>query len=473
MGAGSIDAEVRAADPFRVVVAATAGVLVLMLSAFQPEPASPRPMPPNIVVILTDDQSPETIPADPPVMPKLQAMIEDPNDDWIRFENAYVTIPLCCPSRASILTGQHPHHTGVLTNADGGLLDPSSTIATWLKEAGYTTALVGKYLNGYPFGRAATPPPGWDRWIAKIQGDSTSVYRNFGLSEQGFPVAYEGPDSYTTDVFADAATDFVASAPDDAPFFLYFAPTAPHSPRTPARDYRGSWTDEIPRPASFDEADVSDKPEWVRRIPPADADERARLDDARRAEYETLRSVDDAVADLIDALRDRGVLDDTVLFFLTDNGFAFGEHRWDAKSCPYDACVRTPFLVRYPGATSRTEVGLVSTVDIAPTLAAIARTSAGPIDGTSLVPILEGRSVRPAEGVLIRFGGFERIPAWWQVRTSRYAYVEYETGETELYDLVEDPDQLENIAATNEGRSVAPGLRVLLDQLRTRAASPR
>ena len=90
-----------------------------------------------------------------------------------------------------------------------------------------------------------------------------------------------------------------------------------------------------------------------------------------------------------------------------------------------------------------------------------------------MVPILEGRSVRPAEGVLIRFGGFERIPAWWQVRTSRYAYVEYETGETELYDLIEDPDQLENIADTNEGRSVAPGLRVLLDQLRTRAASPR
>lgn len=456
-----------------MIVAAVAAAFVLTLSLFQPGPAVAHRRRPNIVVILTDDQSPETIPADPAVLPKLQAMIDDPNDAWIIFENAYVTIPLCCPSRASILAGQHPHHTGVLTNADGVRFDASSTVATWLNDAGYTTALIGKYLNGYPFGRAATPPPGWDHWVAKIQGDAASVYRNFALSEGGFPVAYEGPDSYTTDVFTEAATEFIASAPADAPFFLYLAPTAPHPPSTPSRDYRGSWTDAVPRPASFDEADVSDKPAWVRRIPPADAERRARLDDGRRAEYETLRSVDDAVATLIGALRDRGVLDDTVVFFLTDNGHAFGEHRWDAKSCPYDACVRTPFLVRYPGATPRTETGLVSTVDLAPTLAAIARVPTGPVDGRSLVPVLEGRSVRAPDGVLIQFAGFEGIPAWSQLRTSRYAYVEYETGERELYDLIEDPDEMRNVAGTSAGLAVTPGLAALLDELRTQLARSR
>ena len=449
-----------------MIVAAVAAVLVLALSAFQPERPVQTRRPPNIVVILTDDQSPETIPADPPVMPRFQAMIDDPDDAWIAFDNAYVTIPLCCPSRASILSGEYPHHTGVLSNTEGGRFDPSSTIATWLKRAGYTTALVGKYLNGYPFGRAATPPPGWDRWIAKIQGDSTSVYRDFALSERGFPVAYQG-DAYTTEVFARAATDFIASAPADGPFFLYFAPTAPHSPRIPAEGYVGSWTAQVPRPGSFDEADVSDKPAWVRRLPAADPERRAHLEDARRAEYETLRSVDDAVADLIEALRDRGVLEDTVVFFLTDNGVAFGEHRWDTKSCPYDACVRTPLFVRYPGTTSRTETRLVSTVDLAPTLAAMARVRTGPVDGTSLVPVFEGRSARSPEGVLIQFSGDDRIPAWWQVRTPRYAYVEYETGETELYDLIEDPDQMHNVAGTPGTDGVASELSALLEELRS------
>jgi arylsulfatase A-like enzyme len=444
-----------------------------VLAAFQPEPSVRRRLAPNIVVILTDDQSPETIPASPPVMPKLQAMVQDPRDDWITFENAFVTIPLCCPSRASILAGEYPHHTGVLTNGDGGLFDPSSTVAVWLKEAGYTTALIGKYLNGWPFGRSAIPPPGWDHWIGKIQGDSTSVYRNFALSERGFPVAYQGRDAYTTDVLADAATDFIASAPSDAPFFLYFAPTAPHSPRIPAPAYRGSWTGEVARPGSFNEADVSDKPAWVQRLPDANAERRAHWDESRRAEYETLRSVDDAVAQLIAALRDRAVLDDTIVVFLTDNGYAFGEHRWDAKSCPYDPCVRTPLLIRYPGATSRTETGLVSTVDLAPTFAAIARTRTGPVDGTSLVPVLEGRSSRTSEGVLIRFAGFPRIPAWWQVRTDRYAYIEYETGETELYDVVEDPDQMQNRAGTPGTSEIVPDLAALLRRLRTHVARPR
>jgi arylsulfatase A-like enzyme len=272
-------------------------------------------------------------------------------------------------------------------------------------------------------------------------------------------------------VFAEAAVGFIRSAPADRPFLLYFAPTAPHAPRLPAREYRGSWTEPIERPASFDEPDVGDKPAWVRSIGRFDPETRQRLDDERTRQYETLRSVDDAVAAIVAALRARGELGNTVVFFLTDNGYAFGEHRWRAKSCPYEVCVGTPLLVRYPGATSRTVTTPVSAVDLAPTIAALAGVRPGPVDGLNLVPTLEGRPGPARAGLLIQFPGDARIPGWWQVRTERYAYVEYDTGETELYDAVRDPDQLTNVAGTAAGAGVAAELSALLHELRT--APPR
>jgi N-acetylglucosamine-6-sulfatase len=429
-------------------------LLVGLMMAAAPSTAVPRDRRPNVVLILSDDQTFESIPHDPPVMPKLQRLLEDGREHWIRFPNAFINTPLCCPSRSSILTGLYSHHTGVVGNDDGDRLDATRTIATALQGAGYTTALIGKYLNEYPFGNAPTPPPGWDTWLAKLQGSQHSVYQRYALTDGGFTVPF-GPsaEDYSTDVYARAATDFIRTAPANHPFFLMFTPMSPHSPWTPAPRDAGSWTAAVPRPPSFDERDVSDKPGWVRALPPIGEQYAAKLRQDHRLAYETLSSLDDAVSAILDALQARRILDDTVVIFLTDNGFSFGEHRWVTKSCPYDECIRTPFFVRFPGSAASTDPHPVSNVDLAPTIADLAGVRlALPPDGRSIVPLLLGRDPPGwPPGVLSEFRGSRDIPAWWEIRTPRFAYVQYGTGEKELYDLTgvlgpPDPFELRNVA---------------------------
>ena len=140
--------------------------------------------PPNVVVIVTDDQTVESIPGPTPVMPFLQERALDPDDHWVVFENAFVNTPLCCPSRATMLTGLLSHETGVVDNDHGRLLDEDATVASWLHDEGYHTGLVGKYLNGYLFGRPPFVPRGWDSWSARRQGPVTSLYYDYTLIEQ-------------------------------------------------------------------------------------------------------------------------------------------------------------------------------------------------------------------------------------------------------------------------------------------------
>ena len=431
----------------------------------EPGTDSPRT---NVIVILTDDQTFDSIPRDVPVMPFLQERVLDPADDWIVFSNAFVNTPVCCPSRASMLTGRFAHHTGVLDNADGALLDEGSTLAAWLDDAGYHTGLVGKYLNGYPFGRDPFVPEGWDRWWGKQQGPAASVYHDFTLIEQGEQVPY-GADAadYSTDVFAAKAIDFLREAPSDRPFFLWFAPTAPHPEWVSAPRHEGTYDDlAVPIPPSLGEADVDDKPAWVQGLPADDQEGRATMQDARRDAYETLLAVDEAVRGILDVVRERRELDETVIVYLSDNGFSFGEHRWIGKGCPYDECVRIPFLVRVPGAGNRTEPAMVSGVDLAPTMAELAGvTPPDDLDGTSLVPLLRDREHAELAGsVFSEWVGDERIPPWWELRTRRWAYVELATGERELYELRRDPYQLVNVA---DDPSYAPVLRRLSASLAT------
>jgi arylsulfatase A-like enzyme len=452
----------------RLPAAGLAALLVAALAIAAPSTAVPRDGRLNVVVILSDDQTFESIPHDPPVMPKLQRLLEDPRQPWIRFPNAFVNTPLCCPSRASILTGRYSHHTGVVDNATGENLDAAHTIATSLNAAGYTTGLIGKYLNEYPFGHAPVPPPGWDTWLAKLQGPRHSVYVRYALTDDGFTVPF-GPssDDYSTDVYANAAADFIRTAPSGDPFFLLFAPMAPHSPWTPAPRDADSWTGPIPRPPSFDERDVSDKPSWVQALPSFGAQHAAKLLEDHRNAYEALASLDDAVLTILDALQARRALDDTMVVFLTDNGFSFGEHRWVTKSCPYDECIRTPFFVRYPDAEARVDPHPVSNVDLAPTIAELAVASLQrPVDGRSLLPLLLGHDPPGwRHGVLSEFKGSRDIPGWWAMRTPRYAYVEYVTGERELYDLTgsvgpADPHQLRNVAGSPRFAAVEHRLSV-------------
>jgi arylsulfatase A-like enzyme len=422
----------------------------------------------NVVVIVSDDQSVDSIPREPPVMPYLQAAAEDPAEHWIRFSHAFVNTPLCCPSRATMLTGRYAHHHGVLTNEDGARLDESTTVATWLDAAGYTTGLVGKYLNGYPFGRPPFVPAGWDRWWAKAQGPATTLYYDYTLVEQETPVPFgDGPDDYATDVFADRAVEFLRDAPTDAPFFLWFAPTAPHPPWVPAPRDAGAFADlPIASSPSVGETDVSDKPAWVRALPPVDAAARATLLEEHRASFETLLALDEGVRAIVEALRARGDLERTVILFLSDNGYAFGEHRWEAKRCEYDECTGVPFLVRYPPLPGRTESTLVSAVDLAPTIAALAGVAPpADVDGVSLVPVLRGRG-NGGGTVLSEWVGDPEVPAWWQVRTPSFAYVELGTGERELYDLRVDPFELENAIGDPAYASVVERLGLALARFR-------
>jgi N-acetylglucosamine-6-sulfatase len=472
-----------------VAALAVAGALV---SGFGVQAALQRPPPgdsrPNIVVVLTDDQTFDSLPHRPAVMPYLQRQIENPHSGWTWFPNAFVNTPLCCPSRATILTGRYSHHTGVEGNDEGARLDESSTIATWLHDAGYRTALVGKYLNGYPFGRGPYTPPGWDHFLGKENTSDATVYRSYRVVDDGVVRAFgTAPEDYATSVLASDATAFIRSTPPGRPFFLLFAPSAPHRPWVPPPGRAGAFDDLVIRdPRGTGEVDVSDKPAWVRALPRLSASDRSALREDRRREYETLLGVDDAMRSIDEALRARAALGRTVVLYLTDNGYSFGEHRWESKSCPYEPCVRIPLFVRMPGDRSSIDRHLVSNVDLASTIAGLAGVRPGlPQDGASLVPLL-GRAKAPPEGtgagraaierrrgVLLEFAGGGGVPAWNAVRTKRFVWVDLATGEHELYDLAgaagpADPDELENVASDPTYAAIRRRLEGQLDDLRGR-----
>ena len=426
---------------------------------------------PNVIVIVTDDQSAETIPNPTPVMPYLQKRALNPNDHWVVFERAFVNTPLCCPSRATMLTGRLSHDTGVVDNDHGRRLDADATIAAWLHDEGYHTGLVGKYLNGYPFGLPPFVPQGWDRWWGKQHGPVTKLYYDYTLIEQGVPVRYGDEErDYSTDVFAAKAVEFIREAPFGRPFFLWFAPNAPHPPSTAAPRHTGIYAGRaMPTPPSTGEADVSDKPAWIRELPAPEAETLASYRASRRRSYETLRAVDDAVRAVMGELRRRGELRTTVIVFTSDNGLAFGEHRWAKKTCAYDECLRVPLLIRVPGVEHRVEPSFVSTMDLAPTIAEVAGIEPQqPMAGTSLVPLLlTGRDERLADEVYAEWvgEGFP-VPGWWALRTRGFAYVELTTGERELYALREDPFELVNVVEKPRFAAVVERLSAALDAYR-------
>ncbi|MBI4260369.1 MAG: sulfatase-like hydrolase/transferase, partial [Actinobacteria bacterium] len=409
---------------------------------------------PNLVVVLTDDQSAYSEADLAAAMPWLAARLADPADHWLTFSNAFLNTPLCCPTRASLLTGQYSHHTDVQENSQALQLEESDTLATWLDAAGYRTGLFGKYMNGYPMGWKELVQPGWDRWFAFEQfSDRTYAgYYNYAVYDGAVRVEHgTGPEDYSTDVLADEAVEFVETTPDGTPFLLYLSPFAPHGPQIPAPRHVGALSGYSPAlPPSLNEKDVSDKPAWVQALPVLRTSQLDTLATERLAALETLLAVDEAIARIAGALEARGQLEETVIVVMTDNGYSFGEHRLDGKRCGYVSCARTPFFVRYPGASPVTDARPVSSVDLAPTFVELAGAHATiPIDGRSLVPILEGQPTSWPEGVLIEYIGNRKVPGYWGVRTTEFAYLELDTGEVELYDLAgvhgpADPDELEN-----------------------------
>jgi N-acetylglucosamine-6-sulfatase len=415
---------------------------------------------PNIVFVLTDDQHIHHLKH----MPYLSSK---PHGNWVEFTNAFENVPLCCPTRATILTGQYSHYHGI-AGQSGRNFNDTATIATWLKSGGYRTALIGKYLNGYPYPNKPTNyiPPGWDYWTV-FNGPN---HYNYSLNENGRTVSYgSAPADYSTDVLHRKAINFINTTPTSTPFFLYLNTHAPHSAYIPAPRHKDVYrTLPIFYGPNFNESEVSDKPAWVRGLP---LRSKSTMDSNQRKAAETLLAVDESIKGIMDKLIERGQLDNTVFIFMSDNGFSFGAHRWVKKACVYEECVRTPLLIRYPGiGGNRTETRLVSSVDMAPTLTSLAQvTPTLKGNGRSLLPLLSGTSTDWRSSLLLEYQGpiNSNSPSkFWAVRTPEWKYVELSTGEKEMYDMVNDPYELVNVVNRSDLSSTRSSLSAELQRLK-------
>jgi N-acetylglucosamine-6-sulfatase len=424
---------------------------------------------PNVVLVLTDDQRWDTLWAMPTVQRELVRR-------GVSFGNAFVVNPLCCPSRVSILTGRYSHSTGVYGNKPpaGGFhaFRDRSTVATWMEAAGYETAYIGKYLNGAP---AEYVPPGWDRWISFSAEPSFYAY---GLNVDGAVRRHpRRPGGHSTDVLGEKAVEFIRHT-SDRPFFLVFAPYAPHYPATPAPRHADTFRTLKPwRPPSYDEPDVSDKPLWLRTQPRLGTRERA-LDRFRRKQYASLLGVDEAVGNIVAALRREDRLNNTVIIFTSDNGLLWGEHRVPrAKWAAYEESIRVPLVIRYDNLVvqPRRDRRLVANIDLAPTIAELAGAHGGNADGRSLVSILTSPTTGGRRSLLIEHlvSGPARlsrpIPTYCALRTAGLKYVAYATAEEELYDLEADPHELDNRASDPDYRDRLLGMR---KRLKARCVPP-
>jgi N-acetylglucosamine-6-sulfatase len=429
-----------------------------------PPSLGPTPTPtvrPNIVLVVTDDLD---VPS-AAVLPQLDGLLAR---SGVAFTRAFTSAPICAPSRASIFTGLYTHNHGLRVNAapDGGFpaFRPreGSTLATWLKAAGYRTALVGKYLNSYAAGASDDYiPPGWDEWFGRLSAYETHRYLDWWVNDNGQVLHYgTAAEDYSTDVEAGRAAGFVRrAATSGQPFFLYVAPEAPHVPSLYAERHGSEFRYELaPRVPSFNEDDVRDKPAFVRRNPPLSGPEIDDLDRLQRFRLRSMRAVEDLVGQLLQALTETGQIERTWVFFTSDNGLLMGQHRISAqKGTFYDEAARVPLLVRGPGvAGGQARDELVTVVDLAPTILELAgATTAEQIDGRSLVPLLRGQAT-PSDWrreVLLELYSPELNAA---LRTDRWSYMEWSSNELELYDLTADPYELQSLHLTADPGVVAP-----------------
>jgi N-acetylglucosamine-6-sulfatase len=473
---------------------------------------------PNVLVVMTDDEPY----GDARYMPNFRRLARR----GTKFTNAYVSFPICCPARATFLTGQYAHNHGVKSNfgiTGGGFENFSNqdeTLPVWLQRAGYETAFVGKYLNEYGASDPTLVPPGWDDWHGLVDY-STYNYFNWAINENGEvdyhgdreyaedlielartgveqkiespaeglamalrifqPLEYfgaEDEDDYQVDVTGRIADDSLRRmAAEDDPFFLYYSPIASHregdfegiggvrsgrpepDPRPPER-YAHTFDDvELPEDPSFNEADVSDKPETVSERDALDADTIEELTDTHRGQLGALLAADDALGRMLRTLRRSGELDDTLIVYTTDQGFFQGQHRiaFD-KYIPYEPAIHTPLVIAGPGIPHGEVVDEpVYNHDLAPTILDAAGAEAGrEQDGVSLLPRMRGEEL-PRRALLLEalapalpfdIGNevFDQQVPFHGVRTQGWKYIDWSFGAEELYDLRNDPYELENLA---------------------------
>ncbi len=493
LGACSDDGDARRAGP-----TTTAPTTLLA------RPEGPVPDGPNVVLILLDDLDAVTMPYWE-ALPKTKRWVAQTGTT---FTSAFASSPECCPSRATVLTGDYPHNTGIYdsTPPDGGSDTFASdgtdedTVATRLHDAGYQTSFVGKYLNGYE--ELDPVPPGWDRWFGLGRGFSEAF--DYAVNHNGRVEDFgDDEDDHLTDVLADTVTEELAltEADDDRPFLLSLWTSAPHADIDAAPRYADHpFADaDLPRGPGFDEPDVADKPLWLRegqrRLTDADVED---LTTRYRKMMGSLYAVDDLVDGLFRQLEEQGELDDTVVVFTSDNGYNFGAHRLPHKMAPYEESIRVPFVMTGPGVPVATDDRLVILNDVAPTVLDAAGLEVDDLDGRSLWPAiaepsapwrddflveyhgtyhelntvhtlddvreaLPGRSAQPPDELPLAF-----VPTFRALRTTRWTYIEWYAGdehEYELYDLEADPAQLSNLLADPTSAATHAGL---VDELQAR-----
>ena len=462
---------------------------------------------PNIVVVMTDDQWLESM----SVMPRTQELIVDAGT---RFDDAVVSLPRCCPSRATFLTGQYAHNHGVEGNRPDDVDDPNGgykalraedTIAVRLEAAGYTTAHMGKYLNGYGNPRQQSEPTeipeGWTEWYG-MTDPQTYRYEAPRFNIDGRLVCYgeqraetacdeEIATGYSTDIIGDFADDFItrhAGAAD--PFFLVVAPLAPHvevldgvvALPVSAPRHRGTlqplgWAGDLVDGPAFNEQDVSDKATPIADSPALGEEQEFSNGANRLNGLESLLAVDELVAGLMGGLAEAGVLEETVVIFTSDNGLALGDHRQTGKYYPYERSIRVPLAIRGAGFPSGGVVDVpVANVDLAPTILGAAGVEPlFELDGIDLVDLVTDPAAAAADRAVLLESGrtqstYERFGSWYTgVRTSGYVYLEYESDagiEYELYDLVADPFQLDSRVDDPAMADVRAELAAELEDLR-------
>jgi arylsulfatase A-like enzyme len=416
--------------------------------AGRPETSAGSPPAPNILIIVTDDQRADHTLG---VMPEVRRWFAE---EGVRYSQAFATTPLCCPSRASIFTGQYAHNHGVINNTLAPRLDHATTLQHYLKDRGYITGLFGKFMNSWDIRRS---PPGFDRWALMDNG-----YYGAHFNLQGRMKRVTG---YSTDFIADQIAAYIeeVEGQDETPWFAYVAVHAVHTGFESSQKYIKASVPVWRGNPAQSESDKSDKPPYVRRAnrSPSYADE------IRKNQLRALMSVDDLVGRVFRSLQRRGESRSTLAIFMSDNGFLWGEHGLTDKRLPYVQSVRIPLLLRWPGHVTQTvDSRLVANVDIAPTI----------FDAVGIEPdhIVDGRSLlgnAHRKELLLEYmsdPGYA-VPSWVALHTNDRQYAEYyskgHVSFRELYELSEDRWQLENVLETDSGS--AAGLEVRLQRLRS------
>jgi len=435
------------------IAAGALALLCLIAGQRSAAAASPEEVPlaerPSFVVIQTDDQTLDSLyatfgPTNLRAMPNTLDLLAKRGETFNRY---YVSYPLCCPSRVSLMTGRYAHDTGVKGNIqpNGGYFGFSfrgaytHNIATWLQGAGYRTIHVGKFLNGYgdePYSNGSEVPPGWSDWHSVLKSDTTHYFYGYMLNNNGTvegpfgdpgtwePREYTTRDDlgcpyaplngqpcfYETDTLTNFAVQGIRETSPEQPFYLQLDYTAPHGdfrhpagPEPAPRHY--DWFKGAPMPHNrgqgFDEGNVSDKPSFIKEAPYLSLADIHTYRVYWDKQLEALRSVDDGVKALVDTLGSLHRLRNTYIMFTSDNGFFFGEHRLiGGKFLAYEPSTHVPFLIRGPHIKAGTESGeIVGNIDVAPTILELAGVKPDKsVDGRSMTPFFkdpELRTLRP------------------------------------------------------------------------------